>query len=442
MTDAEAIDSSTSTSPWKVCDAVSVSGSYCSLPPNPVANTDTNNISPEQYHQSTALCDCEKKADGSQYNKCNAVIPPNGNESNLLTICANKFGCQRSLFPSMLGLQILTNPTNFSLDTSMCRCNGGTDYGLDVQSFYCNRFSTMYQRRGEIAYYTPSTRWNRARLEYDFYAMEIAKYIMSNITEQMNMTFIKMLHVDNSFRETAKYQKIEDDYGLLSRQVAAFTLPVQELACSVVYPRCARCQDILENPKKMLLEQEEYYSCFDPTTCRSLCKKVLKMHSSFSNQFQQCIIGGECKNATSHRIFHLNVSNVKFQASSDDKDELLNEEICHSEMICPWRSLPGHRQYDNPYDERNAYPFDPAQRSTVYLVVFGVVVVFLTFMCWFVSRYVVDIWKQRRQSGASAELRDDSGGGRWSGRHAAHGGGESGENQTSAFTFKDLQGGE
>ena len=192
----------------------------------------------------------------------------------------------------------------------------------------------------------------------------------------------------------------------------------------------------------MLLEQEEYYSCFDPTTCRSLCKKVLKMHSSFSNQFQQCIIGGECKNATSHRIFHSNVSNVKFQASSDDKDELLNEEICHSEMICPWRSLPGHRQYNNPYDERNAYPFDPAQRSTVYLVVFGVVVVFLTFMCWFVSRYVVDIWKQRRQSGASAELRDDSGGGRWSGRHAAHGGGESGENQTSAFTFKDLQGGE
>ena len=100
-----------------------------------------------------------------------------------------------------------------------------------------------------------------------------------------------MINFEDSLKHTAEYKEMEKDYDLLTRQVAAYALPVQELACSVVYPRCARCQDVVENPKKMFKDNEEYMSCFDPTTCRALCKKVMKMHDSFSEQFQHCIGG-------------------------------------------------------------------------------------------------------------------------------------------------------
>lgn len=303
----------------------------------------------------------------------------------------------------------------------------------------------MYQRRSEIAFYTPSLRWNLAAQEYDYYAMEIATHVMKNLTDLKNTTFEKMINFEDSLKHTAEYKEMEKDYDLLTRQVAAYALPVQELACSVVYPRCARCQDVVENPKKMFKDNEEYMSCFDPTTCRALCKKVMKMHDSFSEQFQHCIVGGKCRNSTSHRIFHSNISSLKFRVM-ENKDDFYKE-ICHSEEICPWRSLPGHRQYDNSYDDRNSYDFDPIQRTIWWCSVFGVVVVFLTFVCWFVSRYVVDIWKQRRQSGASSELRDDSGQQKWRERprnlnqNQSVDRNQTAKQQTSTFAFEDLQGG-
>ena len=394
----------TSYKPYQLCDNVQVSGAYCAKPPVAVADPITGLISPRKYYQSTALCKCVQK--GKQNNQCQAVAPPIGNTSSVLTVCKNKFGCQQPLFPSMLGRRIEAE-ANYTLNNEMCRCNGGSDYGLDVKSRYCNKFAVLYQRRTDPGYYTSSTRWNLAQLEYDHYTKEIVDYMLSDLKLQVNKTMIQLEQFSTDQKFSEAYLTKALHYELLVKQVAAYTIPVREFVCSMTYPRCARCDEIVEEPIKFFNGNQENFACFDPTTCRSLCKKIFNLHGSFSTQFKKCVIDGECTNVTSKNIFHSKMLQngpslfIKFKTF---------DEICASELICPWRSMPGHRQYDNSLDAlRSTYEFSPLGRSFSYLTVFAIIVVILTVVGWIAVKYIQDIWKQRRQFGASDEIRTDTG---------------------------------
>jgi hypothetical protein len=289
------------------------------------------------------------------------------------------------------------------LEIDLCRCNGGSNYGLDVASYYCSKYSLLYQRTTDNAYYTSSTRWKRAAREYDYYTKEITQFILHSLEIELNATSIEMSNYPLDQIDTAEYETLEDQYALLTLQVAKYATPVREFACSLVYPRCARCEDIIEDPAVMFTGNQENLACYDPTTCRSLCKKVLKLHETFSDQFRKCVVEGQCTNATSHKIFHSKLQTTGPSLTSID-------ELCRSELICPWRSLPGHRQYDNSLDdERSTYDFSPLAVSFSYLTIFGIMTLALTLFGWVAAKYMVSIWTQRRQFGATDEIRDDSG---------------------------------
>jgi len=391
-----------------LCQNVTVSGAYCSAPPTIIPNSMTKSIDPEQYHQATALCTCEKKADGSKYNKCEPTHKPgatNESTSNII-ICENKFGCQSPLFPSMLGKRIISSDV-YNLKTDLCRCNGGTNYGLDTQSRYCNKFAVMYQRTTDVGYYTPSPRWYNAKDEYDYHAKEIYEEMMKGLQKRKNDTFARLIEFHKKGRNSPNYKALEYEHQYVSQQVSVFAPIVHEFACSLVYPRCARCEDVVEDPELFFNGNQESMSCFDPTTCRALCKKVLALDVSFSIHLKKCLIDGTCTNGTKYNIF-------PFQLKTEVGKELGLEndttKICESEVICALRSLPGSRQFDNSLDFRsNEYDFSPFGRCIEYLITFGIMLAATTFLLWVAINYTIDIWKQRREFGASEELRGDGG---------------------------------
>ena len=148
----------------------------------------------------------------------------------------------------MLGRRIISDKSNYTVVKDLCRCNGGSNYGLDVKSTYCNKFSFLYQRTTDVGYYTPSPRWHNANQEYDYYAMEVKTLTMQTLQLDKNKTWNALLSFPDSEKHTVEYTAVEDQYELLSRQVDAYSGIIREFACALVYPRCARCDDIVEDP--------------------------------------------------------------------------------------------------------------------------------------------------------------------------------------------------
>ena len=400
--------------PFQLCDKKSVSGAYCSQPQPPLDDVAT-------------LCKCQLKSDGSQYNDCTPFKPSSdtGNGSAFVP-CNNKFGCQSPLFPSMLGRRILAPNSIYSLTTDLCRCNGGSNYGLDVKTLFCRKYSKLYQRTSDPGgYYTPSTRWFFAQNEYDYYAQEIFEDLLSSLLSKQNTSVTALSTYKSYEKNTTAYKDATDAVALLNQKVKVYATPIKEFACSIVYPRCARCDEVLQNPNTFFNGNENAMSCFDPTTCRSLCIRVLDLDDSFPMQLKKCLIAGTCSNSTRSNVLPYGLQTEKGQLLLEELDI---ENICHSELVCPFRSFPGARQYDNPVDFRsNAYDVDPFGQSISNLTVFGIVVASLTVLGWVMYRVQMDIWKQRREFGATEELRSDRGSGVVRKKSYESGGGGGGE---------------
>ena len=339
-----------------------------------------------------ALCNCDRKA--SEGTQCQAA---DGEELNGTMVCTNKFGCMQTLFPSILGYSIqrdlqrirrvppgqivLTAQPSLSPAAVACRCNSGLQLGLDVRSTFCNQFSLKYERREEPGYFTSSGRFANAKGEFDYYAREIVDYILADMRSK----------VDSPPKGTSAYETKQ-----LQSDLSTYAKPVREMVCSMVYPRCAQCHNIFEDPALVFNNQQDHVVCYDPTTCRSLCNSTLRLHASFLPRFVDCVLNGKCENSS--RIWHKqSIRDYVIDAVRKDPSRL-----CLEETVCQLRSINGYLQPDKNLDPRAVYyeSEDPMADTIGFIIFTSVTVVVLTIAWWLSLKYTADVWKKTRESGA------------------------------------------
>ena len=380
------------------CAYRSAPGLYCASPFDFTAAGDDGAEPPPTPF---ALCTCDRKTSGAGGGSTCEAIQLGMNGTSTLTSCGNKFGCQQSLHPSMLGLaaqrdlrrvravppgqSVLAAQPSLAPEALACRCNSGLALGLDVRSTFCGRYALKYQRRGEPGYFTSSGRFANARGEFDYYAREIFEYVLRDMRAQVDRAPPPGASAGASARAAAQ----------LDADLNAFARPVRELACSVVYPRCAHCHDIFVDPSAVFARQQDHVVCYDPTTCRSLCNSTLRLHESFLPRFVDCVVGGKCKNGS--RIWHRQSVRDAVRMSVRRDPGLL----CAEESVCQLRSVTGYHAPDTNRDARGGYGAeDPMAESMGWAVFAGITVAVLTALTWLLVRYMTDAWKLTRESGA------------------------------------------
>ena len=120
----------------------------------------------------------------------------------------------------MLGRRILARNSIYSLTTDLCRCNGGTNYGLEVKSLFCRKYSKLYARTSDSGYYTPSTRWFFAQQEYDYYAQEIYKNLLSTLLVKQNNSVTALNNYKSYEKNTTEYKMASDTVQLWEQNPA------------------------------------------------------------------------------------------------------------------------------------------------------------------------------------------------------------------------------
>ena len=446
-----------------ICKSRSVSGAYCAVPaviPHiPVVTTASVAISANSNADSgsvavdvaparldpslvpapveVALCDCDKKADDGT----SACRPAE------VAVCGNKFGCLDSLHPSMLGRAIqlgaaasaepefyagpFPKTPSLQLKHVMCRCNAGSDYGLDVASYTCSDFGRMYRRKQEPGYYTSSARWANAADEFDWHVAEVVDYVLAEARSEVSLLQARQQGQSGPpLSEVEAFQLAQKFADLL-----AYQTKVKEMVCAMVFPRCAHCKAIVEDPVHFFAGNERSTICFDPTTCRAVCNSTLRSHPSLRPRLVDCILNGRCTNSS--HIWHTPAR--RDRVSSAIRDNI--GRLCEDETICHWRSINGYHQPDVSADPRASFGHhDPTAASLTVAIVVSVLVMGMSTMCWVCAQYWTDRWKLKRESGAGEFYVSDNYVSNEGGDAARVGG--SGATHTQAdFSFDNFVGG-
>ncbi len=404
-----------------ICDARSVSGAYCAapavIPHIPVVTTASVAVSANSNADGgavavvadaldpslvpapveVALCSCDKKADDGT-----SVCRPAE-----VAVCANKFGCLDSLHPSMLGRAIRqgaaasTDPEVYAgpfpatpslqLQHTMCRCNAGGDYGLDVASYTCSDFGRLYRRKQEPGYYTASARWANAADEFDWHVTEVVDYVLAEARAEVSALQARQQgQAGPPLNGVEAFQLAQKSADLL-----AYQPKVKEMVCAMVFPRCAHCKDVVDDPVRFFGGNERSTVCFDPTTCRAVCNSTLRSHASLRPRLVDCVLNGRCEHAS--HIWH--TAARRDRVSGAIRDDV--GRLCEDETFGHWRSINGSHQPDVSVDPRASYGrHDPTAASfTIAIVVAGLVVGMST-LCLVCAHYWTDRWKLKRESGA------------------------------------------